>query len=176
MFITEIFLLNEVMRKITFSLLTVFVLSILILAGCKSVPQADELEIINPVFEVVSIAVIQADIVVTEFETILKITNPNNFALDLKYLTYELLGKGASWAKGSVKNILHVPADSFAETKFTFQMNFINMSRSLLDDVIAMRQVQYRFRGNAEVHPMLPRVESFIVSYDRSGLSEVKRK
>ncbi|MCL2175193.1 MAG: LEA type 2 family protein [Treponema sp.] len=162
------------MRKIKKILLIIFILTIFILTGCKSNPKA-KLEITDPSFEVVSIAVIQADIVVTEFETILKITNSNNFALELKSLTYELFGKGASWAKGSVKDILRIPAEGSAETRFVFEMNFINMSRSLLDDVVAMRQVQYRFKGNAEVHPALPRVQPFVINYDCSGLSEVKR-
>ena len=161
------------MRKIKNHLI-IFILTILVLTGCKSNPIAKP-DITNPLFEVVSIAVIQADIVVTEFETILKITNPNNFAMDLKSLTYELFGRDSSWAKGSVKDILRIPAEGSAETRFVFEMNFINMSRSLLDDVVAMRQVQYRFKGNAEVHPELPRVQPFVINYDCSGFSEVKR-
>lgn len=167
------------MRKTKINLLIILILTIsfltlFVLTSCKTQPK-EKLEIADPVFEVVSIAVIQADIVVTEFEAILKITNPNNFALELRSLTYELFGRGASWAKGNVKDILQVPAKGSCETKLKFEMNFINMSRALLDDVVAMRQVEYRFKGNAEVQPEIPRVQAFMIKYDCSGLSEVKR-
>jgi len=134
-----------------------------------------EIEILEPIFEISSIVILQADLVVTEFETILKITNPNVFALDLSSLTYELFGNGFSWAKGAGKNILHVPALSSIETKFIFEMNFINMRRQLLDDVIALRQVRYRFFGKAEVQPVLPSAPPFIINYDCAGLSDVKK-
>ena len=134
-----------------------------------------KIEIKAPEFEITSILILQADLVVTEFETVLKISNPNEFALDLSALTYELFGNGASWAKGAAKNILHVPALNSIETKFIFQMNFINMSRKLLDDVIALRQVRYRFSGNAEVQPELHSTKPFIIHYDCSGLSDVKK-
>jgi len=164
-------------------------LVIISLLTCKSKPQTiDEpeviveiipvpgLEIIEPEFEIVSIVILQADIVVTEFETVLRVKNPNEFALELTSLTYELFGNGAYWAGGSGKDILHIlPFDS-SETKFTFSMNFINMSRRLLDDVIAMRQVRYRFTGEAEVQPVVPNVEPFKMKYDCSGLSEVRRR
>ena len=141
----------------------------------ETVREEPKIEIKDPEFEITSILILQADLVVTEFETILKISNPNDFALDLSSLTYELLGNGASWAKGAAKNILHVPGMDSVETKFIFEMNFINMSRKLLDDVIALRQVRYRFFGKAEVHPALPSVKSFIINYDCSGLSDVKK-
>ena len=134
-----------------------------------------KIEIKDPEFEILSIVILQADLVVTEFETVLKISNPNEFALDLSALTYELLGNGASWAKGAAKNVFHVPGKSSVETKFIFEMNFINMKRQLLDDVIALRQVRYRFFGKAEVQPNLLSIPPFIINYDCSGMSDVKK-
>ena len=160
------------MRKIL-----LLILIPLLLLACKSKPQAigqPDLEIIEPEFEVVSIHILQADIVVTEFETVLKITNPNTFAMNLTELTYELYGNGAFWASGKGTDLLHIPASSSIETKFIFSMNFINMNRRLLDDVIAMRNIQYRFKGEALVQPVIPNVQSFKMSYDCSGFSEVR--
>jgi len=134
-----------------------------------------EIVILEPEFEVVSIRILQADIVVTEFETVLKITNPNEFALNINSLTYELFGNGASWAKGSGKNILHIPANSATETKFNFEMNFINMNRRLLDDVIAMRQIRYRFKGDAIGQAVIPDIKTFMMKYDCIGLSDVRK-
>ena len=131
--------------------------------------------ILEPVFEVISIVILQADLVVTEFETVLKVENPNSFAVDLSSITYELYGNGAFWTRGTENNILHIPALSSSQTKFTFDMNFINMNRRLLDDIIAMRQVNYNFKGQAYVSPQIQGVPDFIADFDCSGLSEVKR-
>jgi len=134
------------------------------------------IQIMEPGFEVISIYVIQADLVVTEFEAVIKIDNPNDFAMELSSIAYELHGNGRFWADGKVKGILDIPACSTGETNFRFEMNFINMSRPLLDDVINMRRVNYRFKGNAEVKPDIPKVDPFKVDFDCSGLSEVKRR
>jgi len=55
-------------------------------------------------------------------------------------------------------------------------MNFINMNRRLLDDVISMRRVQYNFKGDAEVQPVIQRLSPFNMSFNCTGLSEVKQR
>jgi len=167
------------MRKLNlkFSFCLFFLSIVFILLSCKSQPQASQrLGIKEPEFDVISIYILQADIVVTEFEAVIKVDNPNDFAMELSSITYELFGNNLFWAGGTVNNVLQVPANSSAETRFTFSMNFINMSRQLLDDVIAMRQVNYRFKGKAQVRPLIPNIITFPVDFDCSGLSEVKRR
>ena len=139
------------------------------------IEETEELEILPPKFEIISIAIIQSDLVNTEFEAVLKIGNPNYFALDLSSLRYELYGDGTFWASGIENDVLHIPAQDSLETEFRFTMNFIDMSRKLLDDVIAMRQVRYRFSGNVEAVPDICGVSPFNIRFEQSGLSNVKR-
>jgi len=148
----------------------------LLIINCKTPPKPAEVKIIEPKFEVISIYIIQADLVVTEFEAVIKIENPNDFAVDLSSIKYELFGNNLFWADGSANNVLHIPANCSNETHFRFSMNFINMSRRLLDDIIAMRRVNYRFKGQAEVKPDIPKVHAFNVDFDCFGFSEVKKK
>jgi len=176
------------MRKLIF-----FLLMITLLCTCKTQPQPVEemepepeseiiIEVLEPLFEIVSIIIIQADLVNTQFETVLKVSNPNDFALFLSSIKYQLYGNGLLWADGAGNDILDVPANSSRETKFRFTMNFINMNRRLLDDIIAMRQVRYRFKGEAlvqpgwTVKPDVPNLPSFVMNFDCSGLSDVKQK
>jgi len=175
------------MRKLLFIILIVF-----ILISCKSKPEVievvpepiEEIEIEEeivivikePIFEVVSIIILQADIVVTEFEAVLRVENPNEFAMELSSISYELYGNGAYWANGISRDIMRIQALSTSETRFRFSMNFIDMSRRLLDDVIAMRRVNYRFKGQAQVRPDLPNISAFLVDFDCSGLSDVSRR
>jgi len=161
---------------------------IVLLCTCKTKPQPVEeipepepepeivVEVQEPVFEIVSIVIIQADLVNTQFETVLKVSNPNSFALSLSSIKYQLYGNGLFWADGTGNDILQVPANSSRETKFRFTMNFINMNRRLLDDIIAMRQVRYRFRGEALVQPDVPNQPPFVMDFDCAGLSDVKPK
>jgi len=160
------------------------VLLIFVLISCKSktiTTQDFNIEIQEPEFEVISIIILQADLVVTKFETVLRIKNPNIFAVDLSSITYELYGNNAFWAGGSENINLTIAPFGSGETRFIFDMNFINMNRRLLDDVIAMRQVNYRFKGTAEIQPDITsrhgtRIQSFIMNYDCSGRSEVRRR
>jgi len=165
---------------------TYLLLFSLLFIACKSsqpvpitvqeLPVPAKITVLEPQFEVLSIYIIQADLVVTEFEAVIKVDNPNSFASDLSAIKYDLYGNNFHWAEGIENDILHVPANSSSETKFRFSMNFINTNRKLLDDVIAMRQVKYRFKGQAEVKPDIPKVSAFNVNFDCSGLSDVKRK
>jgi LEA14-like dessication related protein len=162
------------MRKFLFLILTVQ-----LIVSCKSPPQVTEnitIEVKEPEFEIVSITILQAELINTQFEAVLKIDNPNGFSVALSSMNYELFGNGLLWAEGKENDIMHIPANSSLETKFNFSMNFINMNRRLLDDVIAMRRVQYRFKGNALINAAIQRAQTFTVNYNCSGLSEVKQK
>ena len=160
-------------------MLLLFTLSLL--AACKSQPPVETvlevepaIEVIEPEFSIVSIAILQADLINTQFEAVVRISNPNEFAVDLSSINYELYGNGTFWASGKGTKLLHIPAQNFCETEFRFSMNFINMNRRLLDDVIAMRQINYRFTGAAEIEPVVENLSSFQMSFERTGLSNVK--
>jgi LEA14-like dessication related protein len=154
--------------------LIIIFLTVQLFFACKTPQVVKNVEVIEPEFNITSIVILQADLINTEFETVLKIDNPNEFAVELSTLKYELFGNGLLWADGIENDILRVPAKSTLETKFNFSMNFINMNRKLLDDVIAMRQVQYRFKGNALVRAS--GAQTFTMNYNCTGLSEVKKK
>jgi len=171
------------MRKYIFFLLPLF-----LLGGCKSQPPVEPevveveeeeepvIEVREPEFNIVSIAILQADLINTQFEAVIRIDNPNEFAVDLSYLSYELYGNNKFWASGKRDDILHIPAQDSSETEFRFTMNFINMNRNLLDDVIAMRQIRYLFKGQAGVETGIPHVPSFVTGFERSGLADVRQK
>ncbi|MDR0878631.1 MAG: LEA type 2 family protein [Treponema sp.] len=144
----------------------------------KPVPctvQADAVfpRIREPQFTITSIAILQAELVNTRFKVRLRIDNPNAFPVDLSSFGYELYGEGRFWADGTEKNVLHIPAKGAAETNLFLVMNFINMKRSLLDEVIAMNLVRYRFSGELEVETGVSYLPKFHMSFDRSGDSVV---
>jgi LEA14-like dessication related protein len=127
----------------------------------------------EPEFTITSIAIMQAELINTRFRVKLRIDNPNIFPVALSSLAYELYGEGRFWADGRERDALHVPAGGAAETELLLTMNFINMKRHLLDEIIAMRMVRYRFTGEAEVGTVVSWLPRFHMGFDHSGSSEV---
>jgi LEA14-like dessication related protein len=127
----------------------------------------------EPEFTITSIAILQDELINTRFRVNLRVDNPNIFPLDLSSFGYELYGDGLYWAAGEERDVLHVPAGGSEETKLFLVMNFINMKRNLLDDVIKMRMVRYRFKGEVMVGTDIEYLPRFNMAFDKSGLSEV---
>jgi LEA14-like dessication related protein len=125
--------------------------------------------ILEPRFSISSIAVRKAELINTRLKVRLRIDNPNPFPLELSALRYELYGAGRFWADGTEKDILILPADTVAEADLSLVMNFINMRRELLDEIIAMRQVRYRFAGEATVTTGVEYLPQVRTSFDRAG-------
>jgi LEA14-like dessication related protein len=127
----------------------------------------------EPEFTITAIAIMQAELINTRFRVNLRIDNPNVFPVDLSSFGYELYGAGRFWAGGREEDVLHIPARGSAETRLFLMMNFINMKRSLLDEVIALREVRYRFTGEAEVGTGVSWLPRFRMGFDHSGDSAV---
>jgi len=49
----------------------------------------------------------------------------------------------------------------------------MGMQRGLLDDIIAMREVNYRFNGTVEIGTGVSWLPQFRVDFDQSGQAEV---
>jgi LEA14-like dessication related protein len=127
----------------------------------------------EPEFIITAIAVKKAELINTRFKVNLRIENPNYFPVELSALNYELYGGGRFWADGQEQDILYIPPGGAAETELFLVMNFINMRRELLDQVIALRQVRYRFTGEATVSTGINYLPRFRMRFDRSGNSVV---
>jgi LEA14-like dessication related protein len=129
----------------------------------------------EPEFTITSIAILQAELINTRFKVHLRIDNPNSFPLELSSFEYELYGEGRFWANGRERDVLRIPALGSAETELFLTMNFIDMKRQLLDEIIAMRQVRYRFTGETEVGTGVSWLPRFNMGFDHSGNSKVLR-
>ena len=166
----------------------VFLAVLLLLTACKSPPrQSDEKplepaektaepdikQIEAPEFTIASITIVQADLINTRLKLTLNIDNPNVVPITLSTFRYELYGNGRFWASGTIKDFSVIPAQSSSEVSFEFEMNFINMRRQLLDDVIALRQVHYRVAGSVDVETDVSWIPGFRMNFDYSGNSAV---
>jgi len=126
-----------------------------------------------PVFSITSIAILQAELINTRFRVGLRIDNPNPYPVDLSALAYVLYGNGRLWAEGTERNIIQIPAKSSVTGDLFLLMNFIDMRRDLLDQIINLVAVNYRFRGESQVSTGVDYLPRFTTRFDLSGYSEV---
>ena len=173
------------MEKLTYCALVLLLLTAV--SACKSapappieeevlilpVPVEDAVEVRELVFAITSIAILRGDLVNTRFKVGLRIGNPNPFPVDLSALHYRLYGNGRRWADGADRDIINVAGNSTFQGDFFLTMNFIDMDRSLLDQIIRLEDVHYRFTGNAMLDTGLDSISPFSTSFDISGYSVV---
>ena len=127
----------------------------------------------EPVFSITAIAILKAELINTRFRVTMKIDNPNHFPVELSAFTYELFGNGRLWADGTERNILSIPARSSVEANLFLLMNFINMRRDLLDQIIRLEDVNYGFNGDVLVGTGVDYLPRFKSVFDLSGYSRV---
>jgi LEA14-like dessication related protein len=127
----------------------------------------------EPLFTITSIAILKAELINTRFRVGLKVDNPNPFAMELSSFDYTLYGNGREWAGGQEKNVLKIEAKSSAGINLFLMMNFINMKRDLLDQIIRLEDVNYRFTGNAQVSTGVDYLPCFTTAFRLSGYSPV---
>jgi LEA14-like dessication related protein len=126
-----------------------------------------------PKFDITAIAIIKAELINTRFKVTLQMDNPNSFPVELSAFVYKLYGNGRLWAEGTEKNVFRVDGESSFSGKLFLVMNFINMERRLLDQIIRLENVNYRFTGNAQVSTGIEYLPKFSTGFDLSGYSEV---
>ena len=132
------------------------------------VPQIQE-----PAFSIISIKILQAELVNTRLKVQVRIDNPNPFPVTLSSFSYELYGEGRFWADGRERNVSVVPAENYAEKDLYVVMNFTDMRRDLLDKVIAMEMVPYLFKGTVVISA--PDMPLLTKDFNLEGSSEVSR-
>jgi LEA14-like dessication related protein len=127
----------------------------------------------QPEFTVSSLAVVQAELINTRFRVRLRIDNPNRYPLELSAFNYELYGAGRYWAEGRETEVMRIPPMSSMEKDLFLLMNFMNMKREVLDQVIALRTVPYRLTGDVRISTGIEYLPQFNMRFDRSGDSPV---
>ncbi len=139
------------------------------------------LRVREPLFRITSIRIRRAELINTRLQVRLEVENPNVFPVKLSRFSYELYGSGRFWADGTadgtadgnMAGLLEVPGKGTAKTELALVMNFINMKRELLDQIISLKEVAYRFVGEASVATPLDYLPAFRMGFDRRGNSAV---
>jgi len=130
----------------------------------------------EPKFSIASIAILKAELINTRFRVGMRIDNLNPFPLELSNFIYELYGNGRLWAEATEKKAFVVEGNSSMQSDLFLIMNFINMERRLLDQIINLADVNYHFIGKAQVSTGINYLPKFNTGFDLSGYSKVLEK
>lgn len=129
----------------------------------------------KPHFHITQIRIVQAELINTRLRVSIQIDNPNHFPVELSSFNYELYGDGRFWARGKEEDLLIIPARESSGINLFLTMNFTNMRRNVLDQIINMTRVRYRFKGNANVATGVPHLPHFVTNFEHEGHSDVMR-
>lgn len=139
--------------------------------ACDALGQAPRIG--KPSFRVLSIVIRQDDLINTKLLVELEVINPNLFPVSLSSFSYDLYGERRHWASGKLAQADLVPPLGSRIVGLELVMNFTQMNRAVLDQVIRLEQVNYRLTGAVTV-TMGP-IPPYSQDYDLSGASTVRR-
>lgn len=131
--------------------------------------------VLPPELTVRRILILRDELINTRLRVDLEIRNPNAFPLAFSSLEYRLHGEGRYWASGSLGERFTTPALSTATASLYLTMNFTDMSRSLLDQVIKLASVSYRLEGKGRIATGLAFLPEFALPFDLAGTVSVTR-
>ena len=131
--------------------------------------------VMPPVLVISSMRILKDELINTRLGVDLEIRNPNAFPLAFASLDYRLYGEGRYWASGSLSQPFVVPAVGTTAASLYLTMNFTDMSRSLLDQVIRLAAVNYRLVGAGRIDTGLEFLPRFILPFDMEGRTQVLR-
>ncbi len=131
--------------------------------------------IMPPVLRIAAIRILKDELINTRLRVDLEIRNPNIFQLSFSTLDYKLFGEGRYWAGDSLAKMFAVPALETATASLYLTMNFTDMSRSLLDQVIKLAAVNYRLVGAGRIDTGLAFLPQFTLPFDMAGKTQVLR-
>lgn len=131
--------------------------------------------VLPPSLRIASIHIIKDELINTRLRVDLEVANPNAFGLSFAALDYRLYGEGRYWASGSIAEPFAVRAGESTGASLYLTMNFGDMSRSLLDQVIRLATVNYRLEGRGRILTGLEFLPEFILPFDMAGSTRVSR-
>ncbi len=103
----------------------------------------------SPTLSLVTVKMMSGDVFSQKFRVRIKVENPNDRALPIKSIQYELFMQGDSFAKGESAAPFVVPSKGEMEFDLTMETNFISSFGRLLSkfDGTSNTQVQYDLLG-----------------------------
>lgn len=129
----------------------------------------------KPEFKILSIAIRQDDLINTRLYVKIRVTNPNSFPVSMSSFRHELFGESRYWASGSAEGTSVVPPQDSLDLTLELTMNFTQMNRQVLDQVLRLERVLCRLSGEVTVDLDMEYFPPFVLPFDMSDSVAVTR-
>ncbi len=125
-----------------------FFMVIALLAGCATLGQKPE----PPTVTLAGLKIVKADFFEQRFALDLRLQNPNDFALPIRGLSYDLLLNGQSFANGVSASKVDVPALGEAVIRVESVTNLFSLYRQLRSLAESGEKgINYQLKGNVSL-------------------------
>lgn len=137
------------------------VVALSLFAGCVTIP--DDFK--EPGVSIVSITPKKSNGVLPQFDIVLRVTNPNRVALDIKGLTYTVHLNGSQLVDGVANDLPNIPAYGEAEVSLSARADLFG-GLSLLSGLLAdpNEPIDYEFNAAIDVGTFYP-----IINFNKRG-------
>lgn len=140
-------------RTIRLALLPI--ITIVVLAGCATVPSDFE----QPKITVTSFKPLSRGSLTPEFEIVLRVTNPNRTALEVEGISYSIDLDGNEVMSGVSNNLPNIPAYGESEVKLRATANLMGGFKVLTGMMNQYKdQVDYAFHAKLDVGAFTPSI------------------
>ncbi|GHV36112.1 hypothetical protein AGMMS49546_00810 [Spirochaetia bacterium] len=110
-----------------------------------------------------------------EFEVDWEVENNNNFALNVKDLSYDLRVNNSQWGSGRVLNTPVIAANKKTTIPLTVSFSALSMVRDLTEIITRGTDTAYALGGNLNLAGSLPGLTDFNMPFNFNGNTKLKK-
>jgi LEA14-like dessication related protein len=104
-----------------------------------------------------------------DFDLIIKVKNPNAFAMILQNLNYNFVVNGKKWVTGSGKQNAEINQKGEGTLRIPISMNFLEMGTAAYDIVVNGREFSYNFAGLLDMATSVPLLGNVKLPFNQNG-------
>ena len=141
-----------------------------------NIEHAGEFPVLHvPTIRFVNIRVKNMNLTNLEIEVNWEVENNNNFAMNVKDISYNVAVNNSTWTNGRVSNAPQIGANRRTTIPVTFNINSLSIVRDITEIVTRGTNVTYACNGNFNLGTTLQGLSDINTPFDFSGTTRLSR-
>ncbi len=161
--------------KITYQLLSSFNVNLPVI-GNYAIPvsKTGELPVPKlPDVKIKDVNVKSISFTTAELVARIEVDNPNDFALGLNNINYQLIINQKNWGQGKISDTVNIPKKGKAVIEIPLKLNLLSAGESVYDVVVNKKSFDYQLKGNATINTELELLKNINMPLDISGTTSL---
>ncbi len=109
-----------------------------------------------------------------ELIALVEVNNPNDFALGVSNLNYQLNINQKNWGQGNISSNINIPKKGTGIVEIPLKLNLLSAGKSVYDVIINKKPINYQLTGNATINTALELLNNFDMPLDISGTTSLQ--